>query len=628
MIFLVVPVLFILCFLAGNHIAWRLKLKADIGFQIVIGLIGYMAVFHVIAIPFIIFELRFDVLYCIFMGVVAFVSVLSIKRLWGSRKEMVLQLKQLGAGFLEHRWLWCIVIACIVYQMVMSGLLEHYSSDDSFYVTVTNTVIGRNRVSDCDPILGSDQFVFDSAHKLVSYEILLAVICKTVNINAALLCHTLLNFFFIPLAYYMVYRIGRLLKVKNPVLFVLICSILNLFGGRSSYLQGTFLLMKIWQGKSVLATIILPAVFCIFLEFLDRKEIQKRDVVRLIGILYAGMCCTCVGVYLIPLAYAGMAFVYLLATKNWRDIAKLAIPAFVMLPVVILVYILLISQPYGFDGILYGAEELNYLKEFEKIGRSQIHIVLYGIATLYLLKNGSRLERLFYGLYPVILFLTVLNPLFTVQVASYITGTSVYWRLFWLLPVNYAVACANVRWICSMADGRYRKFAVAGLCLIIAAAGRTVYNERFFQMSENMYKVPQDVIQIADKVVDENKEGGSVLLAPTELGVYFRQYTDEIVMAWARKNDVLRIYSTVGRSDDYQKLSEIYRDLYEKEQFDEGEPAQIKNALDYFKIRYVVLPNDDKRYHWESLGWKKEEVAREYSLYSVENTEIVKREKD
>ena len=68
-------------------------------------------------------------------------------------------------------------------------------------------------------------------------------------------------------AYGIYYLIGYELfekKHKSALLFVLIMSIINIYGNYSIRTTFSFLLFRIWQGKAVLCNIILPLLIYLF----------------------------------------------------------------------------------------------------------------------------------------------------------------------------------------------------------------------------------------------------------------------------------------------------------------------------------------------------------------------------
>ena len=79
----------------------------------------------------------------------------------------------------------------------------------------------------------------------------------------------------IPLTYVGYFEIGRKLfspgDVRLPV-FLALAGIAQIFGNISIYTNATFFLMRTWQGKSILANLVLLVILWLLLEILDEKN--------------------------------------------------------------------------------------------------------------------------------------------------------------------------------------------------------------------------------------------------------------------------------------------------------------------------------------------------------------------
>ena len=80
------------------------------------------------------------------------------------------------------------------------------------------------------------------------------------GIHPAIIAHSVLPLILIPLTYLVYYRIGmRLFKgaFRKTAVFLILVSLLQIFGNTSIYTNATFFLMRTWQGKSVLCNFVL-----------------------------------------------------------------------------------------------------------------------------------------------------------------------------------------------------------------------------------------------------------------------------------------------------------------------------------------------------------------------------------
>ena len=117
----------------------------------------------------------------------------------------------------------------------------------------------------------------DIRHALATLPLWIAYVARMTGIHATIVAHTLLPLIFIPLTYYVFVQIGRKLfsdgSVKLPI-FLTLVSIMQIWGNISIYTNETFFLTRTWQGKSVLANLILLVellslihIFCLYLLY-------------------------------------------------------------------------------------------------------------------------------------------------------------------------------------------------------------------------------------------------------------------------------------------------------------------------------------------------------------------------
>ena len=111
-----------------------------------------------------------------------------------------------------------------------------------------------------------------------------------------------------------------------PVYMILVCG-LHLFGNTSIYTNATFLMMRNWQGKSMLANVVIPAVFLVLLWIFEEEGEKKKGKKILWFLLFilnivAAMMSTA-SVFLNSLLIGVMALVLTLQKKEIKILIKL-----------------------------------------------------------------------------------------------------------------------------------------------------------------------------------------------------------------------------------------------------------------------------------------------------------------
>ena len=160
---------------------------------------------------------------------------------------------------------------------------------------------------------------------------------------------------------------------------------------------------------------------------------------------------------------------------------------------------------------------------------------LFLVALIYLLiveKNKNM--RVVFVYMPLLTLLLYFNPLFA-RVVNYFTGEEVYYRFLWLVPMVPVLAyCAIKIVVESKEELKLPVGLVIGIIFVLS--GSLVYKSSHFQKAENIYHVPQTVVDLCDTICSEDE----VIMAvfPKEFLQYVRQYNAYIRMPYGREMTV------------------------------------------------------------------------------------------
>lgn len=610
--FIIIPIfLFFLCFIVGSFG----NQERGSSEKIILGYVFVLAIFHIISIPLLYIEAKFTILFyfsVLLLGIcfIAYI-VKKIRQKNGMRSDAHLSIKEKYEVCSKKRLLlWVGIIALIGIQVFYIVYFQHSDGDDSFYIAQINTILERNRLLDVDPSTGLEKFQLMSTYKLVSYEVLLSVVAEIFHVNPAFLCHTILPVFLIPLHYIVVYELGKSIRYEQKELFLLFCIVLNICSGFSGCTEGAFLALRIWQGKSVLANIILPILLLEFVNIYKRKYVKKRELLLLFAILMSGFHTTSVGLYLIPIAYFAYTVIYFIKYRDIKGSVKLCIPIFLSLPYVVLKLQVLLSSG-TMTNITQGEEEFTFLGEFydKFLNQNIIFLLLVGCLSVYIVKKGSVVEKTAL-IYPgIVLLVTFLNPFLSFFIAKSVTGVSVYWRMFWLLEFRFIIVIGAL--IYFSYETSKKIVSLIAVLFAISGSGKVIYNDSFFTERENRYKIQDQSIWIADAIIEDSDNRVKNLLIPGESNWEIRQYTGKVQLAWGRyTEDLYNMYD----KENYDGLKKLHTQLYKDKEWDEEE---VERLLDKYEIDYLYVYNDSLKKntlpdHLEAI--KKENI---YTIYRV-----------
>lgn len=239
------------------------------------------------------------------------------------------------------------------------------------------------------------------------------------------------------------------------------------------------------------------------------------------------------------------------------------------------------------------------IKTFTNIGKMYgefFGIGLYGalflLAIVYLIvfeKNKEK-KKLFLG-HTFLFTVLYLFPITAYIIMQFCTGYSVYWRMFWLLPVTGLIAYVFTQIVFQCTERLKRALVMVIILFIVVTQGNTLYVSSNFKKSTNLYQMNQDTIVVADAIEEDAKAEGIAqpgVLMPNALAIGIRQYDANIRMPYGR--DAIR----------EEKVSKTAQKLYD---------LMNASSLDPASLVYYAAPNN-YQYLVYPIGLKADEIGR------------------
>lgn len=197
------------------------------------------------------------------------------------------------------------------------------------------------------------------------------------------------------------------------------------------------------------------------------------------------------------------------------------------------------------------------------------------ISVLYLLIKEKRKHlRILFLYVPIILLILYFNPLFARLVYGFV-GDEIYYRILWLIPITIVIAYAMVQ-IYGTLKGKIKIVSVLIGIILIMISGTYVYKNIYFSKAENLYHMPQAVVDICDAIEVEGREVMAVF--PVEFLQYVRQYSPVVCMPYGRE-------VVVERWGIHNELFDVMQGV----EIDAGRLAELAKAND---CHYVILPEE------------------------------------
>lgn len=221
-----------------------------------------------------------------------------------------------------------ILIALIIFQTLMLGIGTHMDDDDAFYVATATTSVDTDTLYQFEPYTGDAYYRFPARYVLSPFPMLAAVISRCTGVRPAVVCHTVYPFFFIPIAYFVYSLLAEKLfdgKKEEKRLFLIGVSLIQLYSGFSSLTVGKFLLIRIWQGKAILAAVILPYLLYFALEYGCREYLKMREWMLLSCVMVAGCFVSSMGIMLAAIEVGVLSLICVMRYKNIRFLLQAAL---------------------------------------------------------------------------------------------------------------------------------------------------------------------------------------------------------------------------------------------------------------------------------------------------------------
>ena len=241
------------------------------------------------------------------------------------------QSEKIVLKFDENMVLWIIVGLSILFQVIMYVCLQSFDGDDAYYVVQSVLAEQTNMLYRIKPYTGLSTSM-DLRHALASVPIWIAFLGRVSGIHPTIIAHSIIGIILIPLIYTVYYNYARVLFGKDSrrcAAFMLFVSFMYIFGNVSIYTQTTFMLTRTWQGKSMLANLILITIGWIMLVLFRKDEESEISTfgcwIVLFFLSIAAAMCSTASVFLVALMMAVYGVTLAICKKDVQIALKLMI---------------------------------------------------------------------------------------------------------------------------------------------------------------------------------------------------------------------------------------------------------------------------------------------------------------
>ncbi|MBS6396200.1 MAG: hypothetical protein KH452_03455 [Clostridiales bacterium] len=184
-------------------------------------------------------------------------------------------------------------------------------------------------------------------------------------------------------------------------------------------------------------------------------------------------------------------------------------------------------------------------------------------------------------------------------------GENVYWRILWLLLLAVTIPYGGCLLLKKL-KGIWRQGAFLVLMAVLALSGKQVLSTEWFEVSTNVYKLPQNVVEVCELLPDNIHAMVSNRLMP-----YMRQYNPTITLEYGR--NALN-YNGITETTSHEQL------LYLEAQKPEIDLNKLISLGREVQIEFFVFSNN-RTYigKWEDYGFFEYGRTDEFVIFADES---------
>lgn len=194
---------------------------------------------------------------------------------------------------------------------------EHIDDDDAFFVATATTAVANDNLYVISPYSGAVYTKLPTRYVLSPFSIYYAVMSKLTFIHAAVYAHLFLPLVLLLFVYLVYYLWAKewFQKAESLGVFLVMISIINIFGNYSEFTTQTFMLFRLWQGKAFLAAGILPFILYLCYKTCKENNYSIYFVVLFLSTLAASNVSS-MGIFLAPILIGCWTTVDLIMTRK------------------------------------------------------------------------------------------------------------------------------------------------------------------------------------------------------------------------------------------------------------------------------------------------------------------------
>lgn len=504
--------------------------------------------------------------------------------------------------------------------VALSYAVSRSDLDDSFYVAVAAFLSSNpaHPLIATDPMLGEPGFplIFPS-YRFASFELLSGAVAYLLSVPAMDVYYIYLLPVWVVAAVVAIFLLTKELIPKHWLLAGVVALFLTLLLGEMHRSPANFSFVRIFQGKAVFLSVIVPTIFYLTARFFSERG-TKADLFLLACCQVASIGLTNFGMLMGPIAGFGALMSNIpLALKS--GLIKLYCAfAILLLPIPYLINVALQSKSSPIMNFVAETASNVWASVFGFHQQYLVGILL--LAGPVLAKDVITTWRL--AVPPFLLFAIYLNPWLSGFISKYVTTPPVYWRVVWSFPILVFAAVSFSMIAIELFERKTHRLIPALLSAIVFIL--TLYSLSFNTLRpENIgsvegfaaWKVPGAHLVVAQKAIKIDSDGGR-LLAPDEIAGLISRFEHHPRLVSTRGLYLDLMGPSIGGVE-YTPRRVLYDFVTGKT---EQKTEVVRLALSTLDVSVIVLninnETKDITLLLRSEGYKQREWINDYSIWT------------
>ena len=290
----------------------------NVSIVVLLGFLVYYIVFGVCALPITILCLPLSYLTNLWTFVVCFMIIISVIKY---RNEKINILRKSMRIIPQHSYAGVLAIIFVGIQMLIVFTHMDGSADASYYIGKVSTDVYTNTIGQFEPYTGYRLNYLDSRRVFACFPTNNSVMSQLFSIHPIKQAKLIMPELIIVITNILYYNIGMVLfknNRKKADIFVIFVFIIN-FYSYSLYSSATFLFTRTYEGKSILANLVIPGIFYCFLMLWQE---EKDNVMKALMLSFAYSSCifSSSSMLIVPVQLTAGFIVYFMTKKNFSYI--------------------------------------------------------------------------------------------------------------------------------------------------------------------------------------------------------------------------------------------------------------------------------------------------------------------